>query len=144
MKTQKRYEQINIKHQVAPLIDVVFLLLVYFMVTSTLIQKEGDLAFRLPAPERGVPVTLPVDAYIQLDANGMVSIAGMQFESSDRKLEGLVHQLRVLKEMAELQQSPFFVTVAPDDRTLHGRIVDVLDACAAAKVPNMTFARNDA
>ena len=34
--------------QIAPLIDVVFLLLIYFMVTASLIKKEADLSF-MPA-----------------------------------------------------------------------------------------------
>ena len=35
---------------IASLIDVVFLLLVYFMVTATLVKKEADLPFQLPVP----------------------------------------------------------------------------------------------
>ncbi len=33
---------------IAPMIDVVFLLLIYFMVASTLEQQEADLSFQLP------------------------------------------------------------------------------------------------
>ena len=46
--------------QITPLIDVVFLLLIYFMVTASLIKKEADLSFMLPAKvDTPDPITLP-------------------------------------------------------------------------------------
>lgn len=143
MTIQKHREETKLVHQVAPLIDVVFLLLIYFMVTSSLIRKESDISFQLPGPPgRFPPVDLPVDAYIQIDAVGAVSIAGMQYDTSDAALTALTEQLTQLRLMADSQHAPFFVTLDPDDATLHSRVVDVLDACAAAKVKNLTFARN--
>ena len=44
----KNIEEDKFEIQIAPLIDVVFLLLIYFMVTTTLI-KEADIGFILPA-----------------------------------------------------------------------------------------------
>lgn len=143
MTIQKHREETKLVHQVAPLIDVVFLLLIYFMVTSSLIRKESDIAFQLPGPPGPVPpVDLPVDAFIQIDAVGAISIAGIHYDASDADLAELTEQLTQLRLMADSQQAPFFVTLDPDDATLHRRVVDVLDACAAAKVKNLTFARN--
>ena len=45
-------QELRLRHQIAPLIDVVFLLLIYFMVTATIIKPEGDIAFSLPLSER--------------------------------------------------------------------------------------------
>jgi hypothetical protein len=67
----------------------------------------------------------------------------MQFASTDRKLEGLVSQIVGLRQMAEAQRSPFFVTLAPQPDTQHYRIIDVMDACASAKVKNLTFAKKE-
>jgi biopolymer transport protein ExbD len=143
MNIIKHSEETKLAHQVAPLIDVVFLLLIYFMVTSSLIRKEGDIAFQLPGQTLAFANHFPVDAYIQIDASGGVSIAGMQFNVSDAGLEALAQHLASLKQMAEMQQSPFLVTLDPDDATLHGRVVDVLDACSAARIKNLTFARKE-
>ncbi len=143
MKLQKLTAEAKVTHQVAPLIDVVFLLLIYFMVTSSLIRNESDLAFQLPGPPGPVPVFIPVDAFIHINAAGEVRMAGMHFDTSDTALVELTKQLKALKWMADSQQAPFLVTLDPDDATLHSRIVNVLDACGAARVRNLTFARSD-
>ena len=50
--------------QIAPLIDVVFLLLIYFMVTASLIKKEGDISFILPAAAApDTKIDMPVEVY---------------------------------------------------------------------------------
>ena len=65
--------------QIAPLIDVVFLLLIYFMVTASLIKKEGDISFILPAKVDGMPPEeLPIEAQIFISAEGMVAVDGLE------------------------------------------------------------------
>ena len=49
MNFTRNTEEVKLELQIAPLIDVVFLLLIYFMVTASLIKKEGDISFLLPA-----------------------------------------------------------------------------------------------
>ena len=64
--------------QITPLIDVVFLLLIYFMVTASLIKKEADLSFMLPAKvELTDPITLPIEVLIEVNELGDISINGM-------------------------------------------------------------------
>lgn len=128
------------RHQVAPLIDVVFLLLIYFMVSSTFLKSEGDLQFSIPS---GGPVSLPMEAFIQIDGHGAVILDGIGYDASDRDLDGLASQISRLKQIARAQQSPFIVTVDPEGTVLHARIIDVVDACAAAKVHNLVFADNN-
>ena len=68
MKLKKgRGGESKVELQIAPLIDVVFLLLIYFMVTASLIKKEGDISFMLPAPNPNPEKTdLPVEALIMI------------------------------------------------------------------------------
>jgi biopolymer transport protein ExbD len=144
MNLSSQYEDAKLELQIAPLIDVVFLLLIYFMVTSSLIKKEGDISFMLPADVPQVQmVDIPIDARIRIAEDDSVSLDGMQFPASDKKLEGLINQIVGLKQMADATKSPFFVTLDPQPDTLHRRIIDVMDACAAAKVKNLTFAKKD-
>jgi len=129
--------------QIAPLIDVVFLLLIYFMVTASLIKKEGDISFVLPA---NVPNTemkdIPVEALIEIDAGGTVIMEGMQFSAEDTLLNELAGQLRGLKALAASQNSPFFVNLLPDRDTSHNRVINVMDACAATGVESLTFSKS--
>lgn len=136
-------EPVKLEMQVAPLIDVVFLLLIYFMVTASLVKKEGDISFVLPANVQSQqPVTVPVEVLIEIDDEGTVTLEGMQFPNEDKVLGELVNQVQGLKQIAASQQSPFFVNILPHRNALHKRIIDVMDACAAAKVDSLTFSKS--
>lgn len=126
--------------QITPLIDVVFLLLIYFMVTASLIRKEADLSFMLPAKvDTPDPITLPIEVLIEVSETGEVLINGMMFGRESNNLDDLIDQLISFREAADSSKSDLIVNILPDDKALHGRIVLVMDACAAAKVQNMSF-----
>ena len=129
--------------QIAPLIDVVFLLLIYFMVTASLIKKEADLSFMLPA-KVDVPQALdiPIEVLIEITELGDVLIEGMVFGGSEKNLDDLITQLISLKEAADASSSALIVNILPADQALHGRIINVMDACAAADVKNLSFSMN--
>lgn len=133
----------KVELQIAPLIDVVFLLLIYFMVTASLIKKEGDISFLLPA---NVPQTemkdIPVEVLIEIDSDGTVILEGVQFPAADTLLNELAGQVRGLKALAASQNSPFFVNLLPDRDALHDRVINVMDACAAAEVESLTFSKS--
>ena len=126
--------------QIAPLIDVVFLLLIYFMVTASLFKKEADLGFMLPA-KVDVPESLdiPIEVLIEVSEDGNILIEGMIFGEDENNLDDLIGQLLSLKEAADTSGSELIVNILPEDKALHGRIIDVMDACAAADVKNMSF-----
>ena len=126
--------------QIAPLIDVVFLLLIYFMVTASLIKKEADLGFMLPA-KVDVPESfdIPIEVLIEVSEDGNILIEGMIFGEDENNLDDLIGQLLSLKEAADTSGSELIVNILPEDKALHGRIIDVMDACAAADVKNMSF-----
>ncbi|MEN7972413.1 MAG: biopolymer transporter ExbD [Verrucomicrobiota bacterium] len=125
--------------QITPLIDVVFLLLIYFMVTASLIKKEADLSFMLPAKvETTEPLEMPIEVLIEVTEAGDVMINGIIFGQGGN-LDDLVGELLSYKEAAESSASDLIVNILPADLALHGRIIRVMDACAAAEVKNMSF-----
>ncbi len=126
--------------EIAPLIDVVFLLLIYFMVTASLIKKEADLSFMLPAKvDSSEPLQLPIEVLIEVSEVGDILINGMIFGKDEQNLDDLIGQLLTLKEAADSSGSELIVNIMPNDKALHGRIIKVMDACAAAEVKNMSF-----
>jgi len=126
--------------EIAPLIDVVFLLLIYFMVTASLIKKEADLSFMLPAKvDVSEPLELPIEVLIEVTELGDILIEGMIFGKDEQNLDDLIGQLLSLKEAADSSGSELIVNILPADKALHGRIIRVMDACAAANVKNMSF-----
>ena len=132
----------KIELQIAPLIDVVFLLLIYFMVTASLIKKEGDISFLLPATVSQPPVNIPLEVLIEIDGDGRVHSEGLSFAPDDKLLNGLSGQLLGRKRIAQTQGAPFSVNLIPDGEALHDRVIDVMDAAAAAGVKNLTFSKS--
>lgn len=133
----------KVELQIAPLIDVVFLLLIYFMVTASLIKKEADISFILPATvQQDEMKDIPVEVIVEIDPVGTVIVEGMQFPAADTILNDMAGHLRVLKQVAASQNSPFFVNLLPHRDATHNRIVDVMDACAAAEVDSLTFSKS--
>jgi biopolymer transport protein ExbD len=140
MNLQKILKDEKVELQIAPLIDVVFLLLIYFMVTASLVKKEGDISFTLPArAEPSDSIDLPIEVQIEIAPEGDVIVEGMIFKSDDRDLDTLVLRLMEFREAATSSGSELIVNIMPDNEVLHGRIVDVMSACAAAKVRNTSF-----
>ncbi len=142
MNLQGQVEEIKAELQISPLIDVVFLLLIYFIVTAALIKKEGDIAFMLPANVApSEMIDIPVEVLIEIGSDGTVQVEGMRFSRDDRNLDELVLQVQGLRAIAKSQQSPFFVNILPNMDAKHSRIIDVMDACAAAGVKNLSFSK---
>jgi biopolymer transport protein ExbD len=143
MDLSQHYEDAKLELQIAPLIDVVFLLLIYFMVTASLIRKEADIGFMLPANIAVEDMQeIPVEVLIEISSDGTIEVEGMRFNYDDTTLDDLVTQVAGLKEIAKAQNSPFFVNVLPHQDALHRRIIDVMDACAAAGVNSLTFSKS--
>jgi len=141
MKPSQKTMDAKVDIQVSALIDVVFLLLIYFMVTAALIRKEADLSFILPGPAPAEP-GMPVEARVGIAANGAVELDGLRFSGEDRSLEGLAAQLAGLKKLAESQNAEFSVDIVPHADALHQRVVDVMNACAAAGVERLAFGKS--
>ena len=142
MNLNHAIDDVKLELQIAPLIDVVFLLLIYFMVTAQLIRKEGDISFILPVNiQSEKAVSVPVEVLIRIEADGTVELEGMQFSPIDSQLNDLVLQVQGLKHIAASQQSLFFVNILPHRNALHRRIIDVMDACHAAGVKSLTFSK---
>lgn len=140
MDLSKSLPDEKVSLQIAPLIDVVFLLLVYFMVTASLIKKEADIAFLLPANvEPSEPIDLPIEVNIQISSSGGVIVEGRVFDAADRSLDALATQMARLRASAATTGSDLIVTISPEDAVAHHRIVEVMNACSAAKVKNISF-----
>ncbi len=59
-----------------PLIDMVFLLLIFFLVATTLAQEEREITVQLPGTSSHVPLSAPPpQLIINIEANGQVVIA---------------------------------------------------------------------
>jgi biopolymer transport protein ExbD len=126
--------------QIAPLIDVVFLLMVYFLTCTSMRKTEADVGITLPGTVKlSKSVKTPDETIIEINAEGRISINNRFFgKDNGRDMPDLVELLQKYKSTAERSKTEAMVTIAAADDTLHQRIIDVMNACAAAGVKNVT------
>jgi biopolymer transport protein ExbD len=130
---------------IAPMIDCVFLMLIYFMVTSSLEKQEADISFQLPGlVEQADPVELPDEQIIELAPDGQVVVNDYRYDSPNaRRFSELAAMLTRFKQSSDANKVECIVTIAPSDETPHQMIVKVMDAVSFAKIDNVNFAITD-
>ena len=141
MRRLKKKPQSKPQIPIAPLIDAVFLLLIYFMVTSSLEKQEADISFELPGTvEQEEPLELPDEQVIEIRENGQIVVNEYSYDSpqSNRLIE-LQAMLTRLQESSLANKTVTQVTILPDPKTRHARIIKVMDAVAAAGIKGVNF-----
>lgn len=130
---------------IAPMIDCVFLMLIYFMVTSSLKKQEADIAFQLPGlVEQSDPVELPDEQIIEIAPDGQVVVNDYRYDSpASRRFTELAAMLTRFKQASDANKVECIVTIAPADATPHQMVVKVMDAVSFAKIDNVNFAITD-
>lgn len=131
--------------QIAPLIDVVFLLLIYFMVTSSLKKSEADLGITLPGMvTQAKPVDLPDEQVIEVLENGHVVLNGQVFgEDGAKMLPKLQVRLTRFKSACDTAKIKAMITIQAESDAQHERVMDVMNTCAGAKIKYVTFGINE-
>ena len=127
---------------IAPLIDAVFLLLIYFMVTSSLEKQEADISFELPGTvEQEEPIELPDEQIIEIREDGQIVVNEYNYDAPGAKrLIQLQAMLTRLQEASVANKTTTQVTIAPDQKTKHSIIIRVMDAVSAAGITGVNFA----
>ena len=130
---------------ISSLIDICFLLLIYFLVTTTIKAKERDLQMALPsaAPSDAQPEIQPM--FIKIDVNGTIYInAGpaqeiLDTDTSARDLPQLSQRLEMYASAARAGDSQPLVQLYVEGDAKQQRVVDVLNALAKQEIDKVTF-----
>jgi len=135
-------EEVEPELDMAPLIDMTFLLLIYFICTCTLIMPEADLSIRLPGMvAQATTVDMPDEQMIEVRKTGEVYLNDRTFDSAtSTDLPELVTTLTRYRLSTEATGAKALITIMADDETSHQRVMDVMNACAAAKLKDVSFA----
>ena len=105
-----------------PLIDVVFLLLIFFLVTSECEDEERRLHIILPTAASAVPMTgKPREIIVDIDSSGSFYLSGQP-----TSLNELKRLLRVAVISNPVNQS---VVIRADRATSFQPVVSVMDLC---------------
>jgi biopolymer transport protein ExbD len=124
--------------QIAPMIDLILVLMVFFMSTVALKQVENELGITLPGSK---PLSKTeaknVDMNITIELDQSVSLNGDAMGAKED--EDLSNLREKLKEQIELFDDKIPVVITPNPDVPHKRVIEVLNACSAAKVKNLSF-----
>lgn len=112
-----------------PLIDVVFLLLVFFMLTTTFLDPERELEIDLPQAASGTTLEEERELVINVFEDGRITLSGEAVDPN---------ALRTRLESAAAADPETPVTIRGDKRVEHGDIVGVMDACGLAGLYNLS------
>lgn len=136
---RKLPEQIHTGFQIAPMIDVVFVIMLFFMVMAGQMQREQSLDLKLPGhtPPRGVAVE---ESQIQVRESGEILFNDEEIGSAtDTKLTALKTMMNRLRESRDAAKEQVFVTIQADEQAPYQRVVDVLNTLSTARIRNVTF-----
>ena len=135
----------NLGFQIAPMIDVVFVIMLFFMVMAGSVRVEKELNSQLPGNAETSGATDFVDEQIiSIAENGEVQLNEEPMDTpKSRELTQLKATLTRLKKAGDEAKTPTLVTVVSEPNAKYSRTVDVLDALAVAGVTNVTFTVSD-
>jgi biopolymer transport protein ExbD len=103
---------------VVALIDVLFAILTFFIITSLTLSRTEGLSVNLPSASSGKSQD-QTKIVISIDAQGAVALNRKSIESTS-----LVPQIKALV----VKDQPTMVVINADEKVAHGRIVELMDA----------------
>jgi len=118
--------------RIAPLIDIVFLLLIFFLVATTVYQEEKDITIKLAGATEGEErMSTTRVLVVNVKKSGLIVI-----NQRVKTPEELEKELRALKE-----ENPNLVVIVRSDRhTYHKHFVRILNLCEKVKVGSVAVA----
>jgi biopolymer transport protein ExbD len=138
----RRIEHPQIELQIAPMIDVCFLLLFFYILTSKPVKQEADMSMTLPGTvSQDQALEIPDEQRVAIQDNGQVVLNDLPLDQPQSKeLPSLLTTLTRFKESCKANKTDAMVTIDVSDNAVHQRVVDVLNVCAQAGISGVTFA----
>ena len=130
---------------ISSLIDICFLLLIYFIVTTTIKLKEQDLQLALPSSAPNPDQTDIQPMFIKIDRSGAIFVnSGPAQEVLDTSTENqnvpmLDQRLKAYSAASKSTKTKPLVQLYVEGDAKHQRVVDVLNALARNKIDKVTF-----
>ena len=132
MKFQKKDRE-DVELNLTPLIDVVFLLLIFFMVSTTF-QKESEITVQLPSATQE-PVDAPPDNIeVVINAMGRFYLNEQEVVKSDSA------SLQAALAALSGGRRDIPLTIRADAKTPHQHVVTAMDAAAQLGMLKMSIA----
>jgi biopolymer transport protein ExbD len=132
MKFRRRETPAVIGFQIAPMVDILLVLLCFFIVTWSFARKEMELDVKVPAAQSGKePMSAVNQTVLNVKQDGTVVW--------NRKVVPATELVDRLTELARIYPD-YAIILRGDERAAYRAIVNVLDICRDAGIWNVAFA----
>ena len=132
MNLRSRATPVHPGIQLAPLVDVLLLLLIFFLMTWNAARSENELDVKVPKASAAKEKTAPIgDVVVNVKADGNVVV-------NRRTLTG-PELAELLKSLVRLN-SEQAVVIRGDEAGAYKNIIGVLNICTEAGITNVAFA----
>ena len=132
MNFRGKTKPVSVGFQLAPMIDIMFLLLCFFIAAQIYAQWESEIDIKLPTAKTGeVPDRLPAEIIINVRESG--EIVANQRLLNPSGLNDLLERI-----VAIYPGQP--VLIRADKRTDYEHVIGVLDLCRQVDIWNISFA----
>ena len=135
-------EAVNMGFQIAPMIDVVFVIMLFFMAMAGAVKVERELKQQLPgmAPATTDTPDVPDEIMVGVEESGSVTLNEEELDpAASKTMPNFTATMKRLKEEADNRKAKVLVTIKAEEQAKYERVIDVLNAMARAQVSNVTF-----
>ncbi len=129
---RRRHREIDeAEINITPMLDIVFIMLIFFIVTTSFVKEKG---IEVSRPSSSPPKEIKKNKgpiVIKIDANGNIMLKG-------RLLERKAVEANLEREKAVKPDSPLIIAAHPDAQT--DALVTILDAAESVGVASVSVA----
>lgn len=126
-----------LRFNITPMIDVVFLLIIFFLVASYFIRSEQSREVNLPVASKGQSdeISSPHRLTITIEPDGHMSVGGMRMSEKQ-----ILTRIEELNEAETSDGKPPEVRIRSDRNAKFGSIRTLIEHCAAHNIRSIRFA----
>ena len=160
MNFKRRASNNEVGFQMGPMLDIIFILLIQFMVATMFANRENWFKINVPVAANGsesqdqvgeILLNLREDGELYLDkgfsdsegksSKGEPMLKPSDWDETDQLKPGVaVERLKSELERFHLHNRSLKVIIRADAQTAHGKVVSILDICAELSIRNVAFA----
>ena len=131
MNFKKRIADTSPGFQMAPMLDIVFILLVHFMAATLFAKWENKLDITVPSADSSMSASRQrMEIIVNVDKNGAIFINSIELKAE---------RLEEILATTHTRSPELPVIIRADQDARHKDVIRVLDICAKADVRNVAF-----
>ena len=130
---RKRYRpEDETEINITPMLDIVFIMLIFFIVTTSFVRESGlDISRPQQAEQEVIQEEDDLPIIVRIDHTSMITI-------NQRRVEADAVRANLERERAQNPRSPMIVAAHPDSET--NSLIRVLDAANIVGITNISVA----